>query len=92
MNLYLAGILNQETVNHLPHTSANNLSSILNIVFSVMGALALFMLVIAGLRYVLAGGDSNKVTEAKRQIAYTLVGLVVILLAAGIVNFVLNRA
>ena len=84
--------MNQETVNHLPHTSANNLSSILNIVFSVMGALALLMLVVAGLRYVLAGGDANKVTEAKRQIAYTLVGLVVILLAAGIVNFVLNRA
>jgi len=57
-----------------------------------MGALALLMLIIAGLRYTISSGDATKVADAKRMITYTLVGLLVIALAATVVNFVLNRA
>lgn len=85
---YFALLLNGDS---LPH-SHTNLSSVLDIVFSVAGALAVLMLIIGGLRYVLSGGDTNKVAEAKRQITYSIVGVVVILLAAVIVNFVLDRA
>ena len=72
----------------LPKTSADNFTKILNIVFAVMGAVALLMLVIAGLRYTISQGDPTKVADSKRMIIYTLVGLVVIALAATIVNFV----
>jgi hypothetical protein len=91
MNRYLAGLLDQQTVDHLPHSSADNFTKILNIVLGIMGALALLMLVIAGLRYTLSQGDATKVADAKRMIAYTLVGLVVIALAATVVNFVIGR-
>jgi TRAP-type C4-dicarboxylate transport system permease small subunit len=77
---------------HLPHAQANNLNKILNIILSVMGALALLMLVIAGLRYTISQGDATKVADSRRMILYTLVGLVVIALAATIVNFVLGRS
>ena len=56
-----------------------------------MGALALLMLVIAGFRYTISGGDPTAVANAKRQITYVLVGLIVIALAATIVNFVLGK-
>lgn len=78
--------------NSLPHAKADDLTKILNIVLSVMGALALFMLVLAGFRYTISSGDPTKVADARRMIAYTLVGLLVIALAATIVNFVLGRA
>ncbi len=76
----------------LPHTQADNLTKILNIVFGVMGALAFFMLVVAGFRYTISQGDPTKVADSKRMIIYTLVGILVIALAATIVNFVLSKS
>lgn len=75
----------------LPHTSAKDTTDILNIALSVLGAVAFLMIIIAGLRYIIAGGDSNAVAEAKRMVIYSIVGLIVIALAASIVNFVLNK-
>jgi len=75
----------------LPHTSANSLNDILNIVFVIMGAVAFLMVVIGGFRYTIAGSNSDNVSSARRQIIYSVVGLVVIALAASIVNFALGR-
>ncbi len=74
-----------------PKAKTTNFVDILNVIFVTMGALAVFMLVLAGLRYVTSGGSPEKTADAKRQIVYTLVGLVVIALAGTIVNFVLVR-
>jgi hypothetical protein len=76
----------------LPNPNTTDFTKIINIVLSVMGALAFLFLIIAGLRYTVSQGDPTRVADAKRMIIYTLVGLVVIALAATIVNFVLNRA
>mgnify|MGYP000450994474 CR=1 FL=1 len=78
---------------NLPQVDASEgkLQDILNIVFVVIGALAFLMLVVAGLRYVLAQGDPTKVAEARRQIIYSFVGLIVAVLAVAIVNLVLGR-
>lgn len=84
---YLAFI---DTTN-LPKAKDNILSVILTIVFVTVGAVALLMMVIGGLRYTIAGGDTNKIAEARRMIVYSLVGLVVIALAAIIVNFVIGK-
>jgi TRAP-type C4-dicarboxylate transport system permease small subunit len=89
MTQFFSLLLNAD---HLPQAQADNLTKILNIILSVMGALALLMLVIAGLRYTISQGDATRVADSKRMIIYTLAGLVVIALAATIVNFVLNRA
>ena len=48
------------------------------------------MLVYGGLRYILSGGDSKKVTDAKNTVLYAIIGLIISLLAFDIVNFVLN--
>jgi hypothetical protein len=70
--------------------NTDNLNGILNIIFVTMGGIAVLMLVIAGIRYMLSQGDAAKVADAKRMIVYTLAGLVVIALAATIVNFVVG--
>lgn len=87
-----AQILNQTDVN-LPKPAATHdtITHILNIIFVTMGALALFMLVIAGFRYTISQGDPTAVENSKRMIIYTIIGLVVIALAATIVNFILGR-
>ena len=48
------------------------------------------MLIYGGLRYVISGGDSKKVTDAKNTIMYAIIGLIIAILAYAIVNFVIN--
>lgn len=72
-------------------TQDSTVQAALNIVFVIVGALAFFMLVLAGFRYILYGSDPNKVSEIKRQILYALIGIILVALAATIVNFVISR-
>lgn len=75
----------------LPHADASSFTNLLNILFGIIGALAFLMIVIAGLRYTLGGANSDTVASARRQIIYAGAGLVVIALAATIVNFVVDK-
>ncbi len=67
-----------------------NIKSIVNVLLYVLGAIAVIMIVIGGIRYALSGGDSNSVTGAKNTILYAVVGLVVAMLAYAIVNWVIG--
>lgn len=63
----------------------------INTVIFIIGALSVLMIIIGGLRYVLSGGDPAGLKGAKDTILYSLVGLVVALLSFGIVSFVITR-
>jgi type IV secretory pathway VirB2 component (pilin) len=76
----------------LPKTNDNTLKTILTDLFVILGAIALLMIVIAGLRYVFAGGNADGTAQAKRMIIYSIIGLVIAALAASIVQVVLNKA
>ena len=65
-------------------------SRITNIVLLIVGLISVIMLVYGGLRYILSGGDSKKVTDAKNTILYAIIGLIISMLAYAIVHFVLN--
>lgn len=64
--------------------------TVTNILLFIIGAVAVIMLVIGGIRYTISGGDSNQVTAAKNTILYAIIGIVVAILAFAAVNFVLN--
>ncbi len=61
-----------------------------NIALYVIGALAVFMLMWGGLRYITSGGDSKKITDAKNTVLYAIIGLLIVFLSYAIINFVLN--
>ena len=63
---------------------------ITNTILYAVGIIAVVMLIWGGVRYIISGGDSKKVTDAKNTILYAILGLVVALLSYAIVNFVLN--
>lgn len=63
----------------------------INAVIFIIGALSVIMIIIGGLRYVLSGGDSAGLKSAKDTILYSIVGLIVALLAYTIVAFVITR-
>jgi hypothetical protein len=77
----------------LPQPQANQgeVSAILSIAFGIIGALALLIITISGLRYITSGGSPERTAKAKNGIIYAIVGLVIAISAEAIVHFVVNR-
>jgi len=65
--------------------------TITNILLFLIGAIAVIMLIIGGIRYVISGGDQAQVTSAKNTILYAIVGIIVAFLAFAAVNFVTTQ-
>ncbi len=63
----------------------------INLLLYIVGTLAVVMIIVGGLKYVTSGGDSGKVGEAKNTILYSIIGLIVAILAFAIVNYVIDR-
>lgn len=55
-----------------------------------IGTISVIMLIYGGFRYVISGGDSKKVTDAKNTILYAIIGLIISMLAYAIVRFVIG--
>lgn len=66
------------------------IQNVVNVLLFVLGAIAVIMIVVGGIRYTLSNGDAGAITGAKNTILYAVIGLVVALLAYAIVNFVLG--
>jgi len=69
----------------------NVFKTVANIMLFIVGAVAVIMLIIGGLRYVTSNGDQNAVTGAKNTILYAIIGIVVAFLAFAAVNFVTDQ-
>lgn len=83
----------QLCVDSLPKGTANsaNIQNMIQVVIVIMGAIALLVIVIAGLRYILSQGDPQKVAQAKNAIIYAVIGLIIVMFAQVIVAFVVNK-
>jgi glucose uptake protein GlcU len=57
----------------------------------ILGIISVIMIIVGGIRYTTSNGDASRVKAAKDTITYSVVGLVVALLAYSIVTFVANR-
>ena len=68
-----------------------SLKNISNTLIFIAGALAVIILIVAGLRYIISNGDAKQVEGAKNTILYAVIGLIVAILAFAIVNFVLIK-
>jgi hypothetical protein len=91
IRFFASGLVNG---NNLPHAQAtsNTLTTVMNTVLGVLGAIVFLMVVVAGLRYITSEGEPEKIAESRRMIIYSLVGLVIVALAATIVNFAVKSS
>lgn len=90
--MHILDLLAQIDASPLPKPAANQsaITTVLQIVFAIAGSVALLMIVIGGFRYILAHGDPNSVSQAKKAILYAVIGLVVCMAAYSIVIFVIK--
>lgn len=70
-------------------TLATQIEDIVNLMLYILGAIAVVMIVIGGIRYATSNGESSQISSAKNTILYAVIGLVVAVMAYAIVNFVL---
>ena len=89
--MHLAAVSNPD-IKVLPHpNTGSTLKTVLEIVFSIAGALSLLVLVIAGFTFITSQGDPQKVAQARNAIVYAAAGLAVSILAVSIVGFVIGH-
>lgn len=67
------------------------ITTVLAIVFGIIGALAFMTIVIGGFKYVLSQGDPQNTAQAKNTIIYAIVGLVIAIVAESIVSLAVSR-
>jgi len=65
-------------------------ADIINVVLGFLGIVAICLILFAGFKWMTAGGNEDKVTEAKKLLANATIGLVIILAAFALATFVLN--
>lgn len=84
------------TIGNIPDIGGSNAdirTTIVNIIKAVLNFMALVavvLIVIAGIRLVISQGDEGEKDKAKKTIVYVIIGLIVIVLARAIVQFVAN--
>lgn len=66
----------------------NIIANIANILVFVVGSVSVIMIIVGGLRYTLSQGDTGAVGKAKNTILYSVVGVVVSIVAYAIIQFV----
>lgn len=75
-------------------THGNNLTvkigTITEALITVAGAIAVIIIIIAGIRYITSSGEASQVKQAKDAILYSVIGLIFVILAFAIVRFVVT--
>lgn len=64
-------------------------TKVTNTLLFVLGAIAVLMIIVGAMRYSLSNGEQSQIAAGKNTIIYSIVGLVLALMAGGIVNFIL---
>lgn len=64
------------------------LANFLDALFMFAGTVALFMIIFAGFKFILAGGDAKQLDGARKMIVYAVAGLLLILLSSLILNVI----
>lgn len=68
----------------------NTIPNVLTIVFTIMGAISVLIITIAGLKYTMSMGHPDATKKAKDTILYAVIGLLVAISATAIAQFALK--
>lgn len=70
---------------------SSQIAAILGTAYLIAGIVAVIVIIVGGIRYASSNGDSAGVQSGKNTILYAVVGLIVVIMAAAITNFVIER-
>jgi hypothetical protein len=64
--------------------------AILDMLLRIGGFVAVISIIIAGVQYIMSGGSSEKGVAARKRLVNSLIGLLIVVVAAGVVAFIGN--
>ena len=67
------------------------IKTVVNVLLWAVGILSVIMIIFSGFRYITSAGDASKTKSAQSTLIYSVVGLIVAIMAWAIVNMVINR-
>jgi len=80
-----------ETIN-IPTGSADTLlTNGLNLTYFLAGTIAVIVIIIGAIMYTTSSGDMGRITKAKNLLTYSIVGLIIVLVAFIVTGFVVGR-
>lgn len=74
-----------------PDGLSNTLKNATNTVLFIAGALAVIMIIYGSIRFMTAHGNEKQVESARLIVTYSVIGLIIAILAYALVNFVLSN-
>ncbi len=74
-----------------PDGLSNTLKNATNTVLFIAGALAVIMIIYGSIRFMMAHGNEKQVESARLIVTYSVIGLIIAILAYALVNFVLSN-
>ena len=66
------------------------IANIIGWISNIGKAVAVIMIIYAGLLFMISGGNEEKITKAKKTLIWSLIGLGVLIIGDGFVNIVKN--
>lgn len=72
-------------------TLEKTISTVINVVLSLVGVLFMILMIYGGLMWMTAGGDDKKVEKAQDTIRAGIIGLVIVIAAYAISIFVISK-
>ena len=67
------------------------IKTVVNILLWAVGILSVIMIIFSGFRYITSSGDASKTKSAQSTLIYSVVGLIVAIMAWAIVHMVIDR-
>ena len=69
----------------------STIKGVVNLLLMAVAIISVIVIIVGGIFFALANGDSAKVAKARNTVLYAVIGLVVSLFSYAIVQFVFNR-
>ena len=92
VNFIAGSITNKSAEFGLPSGTVTEITaSVLGMVYVVTGITALITIIIGGYMYTISGGSPGETEKAKNTILYSVIGLIVIIMAFAVTQFVMGR-
>jgi len=66
------------------------LDKVVDLLLGLGGSVGIILIIVGGIRYITSGGDQNSIASAKKMITMAVLGVVLVLGAAGILNLVIR--
>lgn len=89
----IAAAFKNSDVSDIPQMAVNDrtITNIFNVVLAGAGVIAVVVIIWAGIQFMIARGDPEKVKTARNNILYSVIGLVIVIFSFVILNFVIGK-